>query len=104
MTIGSASNGSGKDPACQLQQFGPLSDNILIRSTDPEQVELFNKGISSHDQKERTEIYQKFMQNVHDNLLLRPAVTAAPKTTALAMRTAALLPPLITPAPWIPLC
>lgn len=72
MTIGSASNGSGKDPACQLQQFGPLSDNILIRSTDPEQVELFNKGISSHDQKERTEIYQKFMQNIHDNYYFVP--------------------------------
>ena len=72
MTVGSASNGSGKDPACQLQQFGPLSDNVLIRSTDPEQVERFNSGISSHDQAERTKIYQEFMQFIHDNYLFVP--------------------------------
>ena len=72
MTVGSASNGSGKDPACQLQQFGPLSDNVLIRSTDPEQVERFNSGISSHDQGERTKIYQEFMQFIHDNYLFVP--------------------------------
>ncbi len=76
LSIGSASNGSGKDPACQLQQFGPNSDNILIRSTDPEQVELFNKGQTSHDQKERAEAYQKFIQNIHDDYLFIPLYSA----------------------------
>lgn len=72
LSIGNASNGSGKDPACQLQQFGPLSDNVLIRSADSEQIDLYNKGQTSHDQKERADAYQKFMQNIHDDYLFIP--------------------------------
>lgn len=75
MTMGSGSNGSGKDPACQLQQFSPTSDNSLIRAVDDKQVELYNKAISSHDQAERTELYQEFMQNIHDEYLFIPVYT-----------------------------
>lgn len=75
MTMGSASNGSGKDPACQLQQFGPLSDNVLIRSVADKQVERYNKALASHDQAERTKLYQEFMQEIHDQYLFVPIYT-----------------------------
>ncbi len=75
MTMGSGSNGSGKDPACQLQQFGPTSDNALIRAVDDKQVERYNNALASHDQAERTKLYQEFMQQIHDDYLFIPVYT-----------------------------
>lgn len=70
--IGGPSNGSGNDPASLLQQFGPLSDNVLLRVTDERLVDLFNQGSASRDQEERVEIYHEFQQIMHDEYLYIP--------------------------------
>ena len=70
--IGGPSNGSGNDPASLLQQFGPLSDNVLLRVTDERLVDLFNQGSASRDQAERVEIYHEFQQIMHDEYLYIP--------------------------------
>lgn len=75
MTLGSGSNGASNDPGCLLQQFGPKSDNVLIRSVDQKAVDLFNQGSQSHDKTERTQIYGDFMQYIYDNYLFVPLYT-----------------------------
>ena len=70
--IGGGGNGSGNDPASLLQQFGPKSDNVLLRVTDPTLVDLFTRGSASRDQAERTEIYKEFQQIMHDQYMYIP--------------------------------
>lgn len=70
--IGGGSNGSGNDPASLLQQFGPLSDNVLLRVTDPRLVDLFNRGSASRDQAERETIYKEFQEIMHDEYMYIP--------------------------------
>lgn len=70
--IGGPANGSGNDPASLLQQMGPLSDNVLLRVTDPTLVDLFQRGSASRDQEERVEIYHEFQQIMHDEYLYIP--------------------------------
>lgn len=72
MTFGTGSNGSGNDPANLLQQFGPLSDNCLIRVVDQELVDAFNNGSATADQSERTKIYQGFMEKIYEDYLFVP--------------------------------
>lgn len=72
MSIGGPSNGSGNDPASLLQQFGPSSNNGLLRVTDSELVEFFTSGASSRDKDERIGIYQSFQQKIHDEYLYIP--------------------------------
>ncbi|MDD6023018.1 MAG: ABC transporter substrate-binding protein [Oscillospiraceae bacterium] len=75
MGFGQGSNGSGLDPANLLQQFGPASDNVLIRTcaTDyPELAEKFTKGASSTDQAEREKLYKELIDGIYDNYLFIP--------------------------------
>lgn len=70
--IGNPSNGAGNDPASLLQQFGPLSDNVLMRQNDETATDLFNRGSASRDQAERTQIYKEYQEYLHDNYLFIP--------------------------------
>ena len=70
--FGNASNGAGNDPASLLQQFGPLSDNVLQRLNDDTATDLFNRGSASRDQAERIEIYKEYQEYIHDNYLFIP--------------------------------
>jgi peptide/nickel transport system substrate-binding protein len=75
MSLGQGSNGSGSDPANLLQQFGPASDNVLIRTcaTDfPELAQLFTDAAACQDQNERAQMYQDFIQGIYDNYLFVP--------------------------------
>lgn len=72
LSIGGGSNGSGNDPGSLLQQFGPNSDNNLLRVTDPHLVDLFNRGSASRDQSERVAIYKEFQEIMHDEYLYIP--------------------------------
>ncbi len=72
ITISTGSNGSGSDPASLLQQFGPVSDNVLLRVTDSDLVSLFNDGSASRDQDERVEIYAEFQQMMYDGYYYIP--------------------------------
>ena len=75
MSLGQGSNGSGLDPANLLQQFGPASDNVLIRTcaTDfPELADKFTKGASSTDQAEREKLYKEFISGIYENYLFVP--------------------------------
>lgn len=75
MSLGQGSNGSGLDPANLLQQFGPSSDNVLIRScaTDyPDLAEKFTKAASSTDQAEREQLYKDFIKEIYDEYLFVP--------------------------------
>lgn len=73
--IGTPSNGSGTDPASLLQQFGPSSDNGLMRVVDGTLVDLFNSGSSSRDTEERVSIYAEFQQELHDQYRFIPLYT-----------------------------
>lgn len=72
MSVGQGSNGSGNDPANVLQQFGPESDNGMLRVTDETQAQLFRDGASCTDQNERISIYQQFMESIYDQYLVIP--------------------------------
>ena len=72
MTMSTGSNGSGNDPANLLQQFGPLSNNELLRVTDSTLVELYETAQASEDQAERTELYQQFIETIYENYLYVP--------------------------------
>lgn len=72
MSYGAASNGSGNDPANLLQQFGPESDNTMLRVTDEHLAELFRAGASSQDQDERKAIYQEFIEEIYEQYLAIP--------------------------------
>ncbi|MDR0518469.1 MAG: ABC transporter substrate-binding protein [Clostridiales Family XIII bacterium] len=72
MSIGGPSNGSGNDPASVLQQLGPMSNNGLLRVTDPSLADLFNKGATTKDQAARVDIYKQFQQKIHDDYLFIP--------------------------------
>ncbi|MCD8322685.1 MAG: ABC transporter substrate-binding protein [Oscillospiraceae bacterium] len=73
--IGSPSNGSGTDPASLLQQFGPASDNGLMRQTDSTLSSLFSSGSSSRDTEERVSIYAEFQQEMYDQYRFIPLYT-----------------------------
>lgn len=75
MSLGQGSNGSGMDPANLLQQFGPASDNVLIRTCEadyPELAALFTGAASETDQAARAEMYQSLIQGIHDEYLFVP--------------------------------
>jgi peptide/nickel transport system substrate-binding protein len=75
LSMDKASSGSGVDPANLLQQFGPASDNVLIRTCEsdyPELAQLFTDAASCQDQSERAEMYQEFIQGIYDNYLFVP--------------------------------
>ena len=72
MSYGQGSNGSGNDPANLLQQFGPSSDNALLKVTDPELAELFNAGSQEMDHGKRVEIYQDFIRGIYEDYHVIP--------------------------------
>lgn len=72
MSMGQASNGSGNDPANLLQQFGPASDNTMLRVRDEALAELFTKGSTLTDHNERLAIYQEFMEGLYENYHVIP--------------------------------
>jgi ABC-type transport system substrate-binding protein len=75
MSLGQGSNGSGNDPANLLQQFGPASDNVLIRTSAsdyPELAQLFTDAAACQDQSERAQMYKDFIQGIHDEYLFVP--------------------------------
>ena len=72
VSIGSASSGSGNDPANLLQQFGPSSDNTLIKMEDEDLVSIWNEAIASTDTDTRTDLYQEFIQTIYDNYYYIP--------------------------------
>ncbi|MCD7750110.1 MAG: ABC transporter substrate-binding protein, partial [Oscillospiraceae bacterium] len=75
VAIGTPSNGSGTDPASLLQQFGPSSDNGLMRVADGTLVDLFTSGSTSRDTEERVAIYAEFQQEMHDQYRFIPLYT-----------------------------
>ena len=72
MSVGQGSNGSGNDPANLLQQFGPESDNSLLRVRDDELAQLFRDGASETDHDTRVGIYQDFIQGIYDGYYVIP--------------------------------
>ena len=72
MSMGQPSNGSGNDPANLLQQFGPKSDNSMLRVTDEHLAELFEQGQQETDHDTRVGIYQEFLQGIYDNYYVIP--------------------------------
>ena len=72
MSVGQGSNGSGNDPANLLQQFGPSSDNSLLRVRDEELAELFNAGSSEPDHAKRVQIYQDLIRGMYDQYHVIP--------------------------------
>ena len=72
MSFGQGSNGSGTDPANLLQQFGPASDNSLLRVRDPKLGELFTEGASCTDKTERQKIYQDMIRGMYESYHVVP--------------------------------
>lgn len=72
ISMGQASNGSGNDPANLLQQFGPASDNSLLRVRDEHLAELFNEGSTTTDHDTRLAIYQEFMEGIYEGYYVIP--------------------------------
>ncbi len=72
MSFGQGSNGSGNDPANLLQQFGPASDNSLLRVRDPKLGELFTEGASCTDKTERQKIYQDMIRGMYESYHVVP--------------------------------
>ena len=72
MSVGQGSNGSGNDPANLLQQFGPNSDNSLLRVRDPELADLFNAGSQEPDHDTRVQIYKDFIRGMYDQYHVIP--------------------------------
>ena len=66
MSIGQGSNGSGNDPANLLQQYGPSSDNSLLRIRDDELADLFNAGSQEPDHAKREQIYKDLIRGMYD--------------------------------------
>ena len=72
MSLGQGSNGSGNDPANLLQQFGPSSDNSLLRIRDEDLAELFNAGSQEPDHDTRVQIYQDLIRGMYDQYHVIP--------------------------------
>ena len=72
MSFGQGSNGSGNDPANLLQQFGPASDNSLLRVRDENLGNLFTEGASCTDKDQRVQIYQDMIQGMYDSYHVVP--------------------------------
>ncbi len=72
MSMGQASNGSGNDPANLLQQFGPSSDNSMLRVRDEDLAALFSEGSTLTDHDARLAIYQQFMEAIYENYYVIP--------------------------------
>ena len=72
MSFGQGSNGSGNDPANLLQQFGPKSDNSLLRIRDEQLAQLFTDGASCTDKEQRIQMYQDMIQGMYDNYHVVP--------------------------------
>ncbi len=66
------SNNSGNDPANLLQQYGPTSDNSLLRVHDDYLADLFTQGQQETDRDARIAIYHEFLQGIHDNYYVVP--------------------------------
>lgn len=65
MSINSPSSSAGTDPANELQQAGPLSDNSLLRTYDEELGEIFDRASASHDIETRKQLYHEFIEGYH---------------------------------------
>ena len=72
MTFSQASNGSGNDPGNLLQQYGPESNNTMLKVTDEHLIDLFTRGQASTDRGERLGIYHEFMEGIIDQYLAIP--------------------------------
>ncbi len=72
MSVGQASNGSGNDPANLLQQFGPESDNSLLRIRDEHLAELFTQGQQETDHDKRLAIYQELIEGIYEGYYVIP--------------------------------
>ena len=72
ISVGQASNGSGNDPANLLQQFGPASDNSLLRIRDEHLGDLFTQGQQETDHDTRLAIYQELLQGIYDGYYVIP--------------------------------
>ena len=72
MSYGQGSNGSGNDPSNLLQQFGPSSDNALLKVTAPELADLFNAGSQEMDHAKRVGIYQDFIRGMYEDYHVIP--------------------------------
>lgn len=72
MSFGQGSNGSGNDPANLLQQFGPKSDNSLLRIRDEQLAQLFTDGASCTDKEQRIQMYKDMIQGMYDNYHVVP--------------------------------
>ncbi len=62
MAIASPGSDCGNDPATQLQQAGPLSDNGLVKIYDDELADIFTRAGASHDLEERADLYLQFLE------------------------------------------
>lgn len=72
MSVGQASNGSGNDPANLLQQFGPESDNSLLRIRDEHLADLFTQGSQETDHAKRLAIYQELIEGIYEGYYVIP--------------------------------
>ncbi len=72
MAIAAGSGGSGNDPANLMVRFNPGSDNALARVSDETLVSIWYEAISTSDIATRTELYQTFIQTIHDEYLFIP--------------------------------
>lgn len=71
MAVNGPTNQAGNDPANLLQQMSPASIGILS-VYDTSVAELFNSGITEHDQSKRVEIYKQFQQALYDDYFFIP--------------------------------
>lgn len=103
MSMGQASNGSGNDPANLLQQFGPASDNALLRVRDDDLAALFTEGTSCTDKAQREQIYKDFIRGIYEDYHVVPicvgtvnfAVRSEHTSFASAIDTSARLDPTL---------
>lgn len=103
MSFGQGSNGSGNDPANLLQQFGPASDNSLLRVRDAELGNLFTEGTSCTDKAQREQIYKDLIRGMYESYHVVPvcvgtvnfAVRSDHTSFASAIDTSARLDPTL---------
>ena len=77
LSLGSFSSQAGTDPEALLQQCAPNSDNVLGRVLDEDLVELYNSAAQSHDKEERADLYQQFMEIMHERCYFIPVYQQA---------------------------
>lgn len=70
--MGSASSNSGNDPASLLQQFGPLSDNVMLRRNEDEMAPVFTDAAASRDHAERVQLYAEYQKLMNEGYYFLP--------------------------------